>query len=262
MKNRTLTLGAASALALTCTCLAGMTGVCASVRQVGGYTLVDMYATIDNPNHRLASVRTRTLLTDSAGGFVQGGSPGQKGWGPDALLSSTPDSLDSFLTIGQTDFGDPSGAIFANPGTLPAGWAGGSWIGTPLSAPSNEITGTLDRAWAVYGSDVNNRRVSLAGLQGRIDVHGDAAGEEFGVWFAHLVLVGTGPAQVTFGGWGAQWFGGLGPSGTGDYRSSPLDLSFTVPAPGVAALVLAGGSTWPVRRRRRGDLSTRATRIP
>lgn len=247
MKSQTLPAAAMAAAILPSSCFAAMNGVCASVRTAGGYTLVDLYATMDAQSNLLQFMSLRTLTTTAAGGFVQGSSPGLKGWAPDANFTSTRESLDSFLTLGGSQYGNPAGPYYANLSLFPsAGWSSGTWTGTPLSAPSNSLTSDVTISWAVISTDTKARGISLAGLEGRMNVQGNAAGSNWGVWFAHLVVAGDAPFNVTFGTWGAYY------QDSPYYTQTYVDggqLSFTVlPAPGaIAALAFAGLA----RRRRR-----------
>ena len=247
MKSQTLPAAATAAAILSSTSFAAMTGVCASVHRTGGYTLVDLYATMNAQSDLLQFMSLRTLTTTAAGGFVQGSSPALKGWAPDVNFTSTRDSLDSFLTLGGSQYGNPAGPYYANLSLFPsAGWSNGTWTGSPLSAPSNSLTSDVTISWAVISTDTKARGISLAGLEGRTNVQGNAEGSNWGVWFAHLVVAGDAPFNVTFGTWGAY------------YQDSPYytrtyvdggQLSFTVlPAPGaIAALACAGLA--PRRRR-------------
>jgi hypothetical protein len=247
MKSQTIPVAAAAAAILSSTSFAAMTGVCASVHRTGGYTMVDLYATMNAQSDLLQFMSLRTLTTTAAGGFVQGSSPGLKGWAPDVNFTSTRDSLDSFLTLGGSQYGNPAGPYYANLSLFPsAGWSNGTWTGTPPSAPSNSLTSDVTISWSVISTDTKARGISLAGLEGRMNVQGNAEGSNWGVWFAHLVVAGDAPFNVTFGTWGAY------------YQDSPYytrtyvdggQLSFTVlPAPGAIAVLACAGLA-PRRRR-------------
>lgn len=245
MKSQTLR-AAAVAATLSSSCFAAMNGVCASVRTVGGYTLVDLYATFSSAEDRLQGIYLQTLNTSAPGGFVQGTSPGFKGWAPDPLFTSTHDSLDSFFTVGESTYDDPSGQTYANLSLFTSLFPSGTWNGTPFTPASNSLAVELDCGWFTFVTDPNNGARDLSGLQGRMNVHGSGATSQYGTWFAHLVIAGTGPATVNIGTWGATYFT---PSGsTREYASIRLNSSFTVPAPGALALLAAAGA---VRRRLR-----------
>lgn len=241
------TISAACTIALLASSAhAAMNGVCASVRTVGGYTLVDMYATFSNAEDRLQGIYLQTLNTSAAGGFVQGSSPGLKGWAPDVNLTSTHDSLDSFLTVGETNYGDPTAPMSANLSLFTSLFPSGTWNGTPFTPASNSLAVELDCGWFTFVTDPNNGARDLSGLQGRMNVHGSGATSQYGTWFAHLVIAGTGPATVNIGTWGATYFT---PSGsTREYAPIRLNSSLTVPAPGALALLATVGAA---RRRLR-----------
>ena len=246
MKSQTLPVAAIAAAILSSSCFAAMNGVCASVRTVGGYTLVDMYATFSSAEDRLQGIYLQTLNTSAAGGFVQGSSPGLKGWAPDALLTSTHDSLDSFLTVGETNYGDPTAPMSANLALYTSLFPSGTWNGSPFLPASNSIAVELDCGWFTFVTDTSNGAVDISGLQGRINVHGSGATSTYGTWFAHLVIAGTGPATVNIGYWNASYFTPIGSNP--EYAPIRLNSSFTVPAPGALALLAAAGA---VRRRLR-----------
>ena len=246
MKSQTLPVAGIAAAILSSSCFAAMNGVCASVRTVGGYTLVDMYATFSNAGDRLQGITLRELNTSTTGGFVQGMTSALKGWAPDPLFTSTHDSLDRFFTLGESTYGDPSGQTYANLSVFPAFFPVGTWIGSPPTPASNSLALEVDCGWFTDSSDTNNGTVDLTGLQGRINVHGSGATSQYGTWFAHLVIAGTGPATVNIGDWNATWFT---PSGSiPKYAPNRLNSSFTVPAPGALALLATVGAA---RRRLR-----------
>jgi len=242
------TITAACAIALLAPgAHAAMNGVCASVRTVGGYTLVDLYATFSSAEDRLHGITLQTMNTSAAGGFVQGSSPGLKGWAPDPFFTSTHDSLDSFLTVGETNYGDPTAPMSANLALYTSLFPSGTWNGSPFLPASNSIAVELDCGWFTFVTDTSNGAVDISGLQGRVNVHGSGATSTYGTWFAHLVIAGTGPATVNIGDWNGNYFRSNGSSA--EYKPIRLNSSFTVPAPG--ALALLGGAGLARRRARR-----------
>jgi hypothetical protein len=224
---------------------AAMTGVCASVRQVGGHTLVDLYATMQYQGNSLQAITLSSITTTAPGGFVQGPSPALKGWAPDAGFTSTPDSIDSFVTIGGSDLGDPAGPFYANNGLLTSSWPTGAWTGTPFSAPSNQFSSAVTVGWFVLVSNEQARAQDISGLQGRMDVFGSPSAGDLGVWFAHLVVAGDSPFSVSLGGWGARY--AELPLWNAETYIDSADLAFTVPAPGALSLLAAAA----LRRARR-----------
>jgi len=241
------TISAACTIALLASSAhAAMNGVCASVRTVGGYTLVDLYATFSSAEDRLQGIVLQTMNTSAPGGFVQGATPGLKGWAPDPLFTSTHDSLDSFLTVGETNYGDPTAPMSANLALYTSLFPSGTWNGSPFLPASNSIAVELDCGWFTFVTDTSNGAVDISGLQGRVNVHGSGATSTYGTWFAHLVIAGTGPATVNIGDWNGNYFRSNGSSA--EYKPIRLNSSFTVPAPGTLALLAGAGLA---RRRAR-----------
>jgi len=247
MKHPATIFAACTIALLASSAHAAVNGVCASVRTVGGYTLVDLYATFSSAEDRLQGITLQTMNTSAAGGFAQGSSPGLKGWAPDPYFTSTHDSLDSFLTVGETNYGDPTAPMSANLALYTYLFPSGTWNGSPFLPASNSIAVELDCGWFTFVNDTSNGAVDISGLQGRINVHGSGATSTYGTWFAHLVIAGTGPATINIGKWGATYFRPIGT--TAEYKAIPINSSFTVPAPG--ALALLGGAGLARRRARR-----------
>jgi len=192
MRNLASTLGAAAVLAVATSASAGVTGLIASVRSIGGYTVVDLFVGMSLPSETVVGATSANsvvgISTSAASGFVQGASLAERGWAPDTTsFTSTRDSLDSFATVGRTQYGDPSGPIYANPDLAQVGFAAGTWNAAPSSLPAS--TFSPGASW--FSLQVNNpdaQPESLAGLVGRIDATSGAAGTSLGVWIAHLVL--------------------------------------------------------------------------
>jgi len=251
MKNTSLALAFLTG-AISGVSHASVTGLVASVRQVSGYTMVDVYAASTSATDWIGSARLNTLATSASGGFVQSSETALKGWAPDSSGSSTMDSIDSFMTIGGTDLGDPSGPNYANT-TLSATTTGcppGTWVGTSLSAQSNQLDIPTGYAlgWATSNGDPLGVVKPIADIPGRINILGDTSASIYGAWIMHLVIAGNDPCTISFG--------NLKLTGkrNGQYAfvypnsSSPgAEATFTVPAPGPAAVLALAGLT---RRRR------------
>lgn len=237
------------------TCSAAMTGICASVRHVSGYTLVDLYATMESEGNMLRQFELISMTTDAPGGFVQGSAPSVRGWAPDAGFTSTLDALDSFVTIGGSDYGDPSGTFYANNALIPAGWQPGSWTGTPNSAPSSQYVNDYQSGWLAPSLDRSATARSLGGLEGRMNLFGSSSASAWGVWLAHFVIAGDSSATISLRNWRAYYSDSLG-SAYRVYQTPDFtpNLAFVVPAPGaVAALAIAGLA----RSRRRKAFAAR-----
>lgn len=232
---------------------AAMTGLTASVREVSGHTMVDVYATFTSTDDRLTSARLQSLTTDAGGGFVQGSAPAVRGWAPDYGWTSTMDSVDSFLTVGGTDLGIAGGPTYANTtlSAMTAGAPSGTWGGTVASAPSNQLImdpGT-SLTWMSSSLDPLGLATGIGDLPGRIDILGNPDGSAYGVWLMHLVIAGTDPRTVTIGNMSFTWRTSAGIS----FNYPPIlgtsaSVTFAVPAPGAGALLAAAVA---VRRRRR-----------
>lgn len=222
---------------------AKMVGIVLSVRQTGGFTLVDVYAGVNDPANHCQSVVANSVTTDNAGGFRQGSSVLQKGWGPDIYnLTSTMDSVDSFCTLGQVW----TGSAWAAPDTIiPLQFASGSWAGSSGGPPAT--TFPAGGGWyAGQGEYLNQMGVSLDGLAGRLDgpTFDGAPPAQYGVWLLHLVLATTAPRAVSLD-LTVQWDSIHPVDESGDTR---IVGNFVVPAPAATMLLLPAFSR--SRRRR------------
>ena len=201
MRNLASILSAAAVLSAAASASAAVTGMVASVRAIGGFTVVDLFVGMSSPGETLigpwSGFSTVGISTTAPGGFVHGASLAERGWAPDTTsFTSTRDSLDSFATVGRTQFGDPSGPIYANPDLAQVGFAAGTWNAAPSSLPVS--TFSPGASWfSLHADNPDAQPESLAGLVGRIDATSGAAGTNFGVWIAHLVLTDPG-ATVAF----------------------------------------------------------------
>jgi hypothetical protein len=188
---------------------AGFLGFVASVRTVGGNTVIDIYAGVDNPSDKFLNVYNANISTTLAGGFKQKAGLATKTWKPDtAGFSSTRNTIDdSFMTAGTFSGGAYGGEYYASSNTNGDGnFTGTSWNATPASPAATTIP--ANAGW--YTGDptsVDNRAESLAGLVGRINTSATAASgntlgslgtanANFGIWCGHLVVAGTGRIGV------------------------------------------------------------------
>jgi MYXO-CTERM domain-containing protein len=149
---------------------------------------------------------------------------------------------DSFMTAGTFSGGSYGGEYYASTNTNgDPNFTGTSWNATPASPAATTIP-ALAGWYTGDPTSVDNNAESLAGLVGRVNGT-NAAGANFGIWCAHLVLTGN---QVIGTDFTFSAFASIkdGVSGAVSQASS----SFPVPAPGAIALLgLAGLSA---RRRR------------
>jgi hypothetical protein len=250
MRNLASHLGAAAVLAVATSASAGVTGMIASVRSIGGYAVVDLFVGMTSPGETLigpwSSLGTVGISTTAPGGFVQGASVAQRGWAPDTTsFTSTRDSLDSFATVGRTQYGDPSGPIYANSDLAPVGFATGTWNAAPSSLAATAFS--PGASWfSLHADNPDAQPESLAGLVGRIDATPGAAGTNFGVWIAHLVLTDPG-ATVAFD---LRISYKTEPTTSGPVLETSLEGAFAVPGPATGAALVLGAVGIGLRRRR------------
>lgn len=248
--NRIQSIHALTAAGLVATAAtsanAGFLGFVASVRQVGGYTLVDVYAGVQNASDRFLNVYDATIATSIAGGFFQAAGDSTRGWAPDLVgYTSSRNAIDSFMTAGGTDYLLPAGAFAASSTAGDPNFTGtyGSWNPAPGSAPANTVP-ALAGWYTSNPPDLTNATEGLAGLVGRVDGTG-AAGAAYGIWCAHLVLA-TNDA-IAFGAPGNLQFQGFASIKDGETGATTQGFS-VIPAPGALALVAAAARA---RSRRR-----------
>ena len=237
---KTVLFVAAAASAVVASADAGFLGFVASSRTVGAVTVIDIFAGVQNANDKFLNVYNTT----SNGVFVQKAGLATKTWKPDAAgFTSTRNTLDdSFMTAGTFSGGAYGGEYYASTNTNgDPNFTGTSWNATPASPAATTIP-ALAGWYTGDPTSVDNNAESLAGLVGRVNGT-NAAGANFGIWCAHLVLTGN---QVIGTDFTFSAFASIkdGVSGAVSQASS----SFPVPAPGAIALLgLAGFSA---RRRR------------
>jgi MYXO-CTERM domain-containing protein len=237
---KTVLFVAAAASAVVASADAGFLGFVASSRTVGAVTVIDIFAGVQNANDKFLNVYNTT----SNGVFVQKAGLANKTWKPDAAgFTSTRNTLDdSFMTAGTFSGGAYGGEYYASTNTNgDPNFTGTSWNATPASPAATTIP-ALAGWYTGDPTSVDNNAESLAGLVGRVNGT-NAAGANFGIWCAHLVLTGN---QVIGTDFTFSAFASIkdGVSGAVSQASS----SFPVPAPGAIALLgLAGFSA---RRRR------------
>jgi MYXO-CTERM domain-containing protein len=234
---KTVLFVATAASAIVASADAGFLGFVGSVRNVGGNTVVDVFAGVSNASDKFLNVYN----TVSDGVFVQKAGNATKTWKPDTTnftsLRSTLD--DSFMTAGGFAYGGDyyaSGQTNGDPN-----FTGTSWTGAPGSPAATTIP-NLAGWYTGDPTSSNNNAESLAGITGRQNLSGGAAAN-FGVWCAHFVVVGN-DAVINFSAFASIKDGVSG--GTSQAQSSG---SFNpIPAPGAIALLgLAGFAS---RRRR------------
>lgn len=237
---KTVLFVATAASAVAASADAGFLGFVASYRNVGAYTVVDVFAGVSNSSDKFLSVYDSAIST--AGGFYQQAGLATKAWKPDtAGFTSTRDSIDSFMTAGTYTGGAYGGVFYASTNSNgDPNFTGttGAWNATPGSAPATTIP-ALAGWFTGDPPSVDNTAESLAGLAGRIDLSGGAAATH-GIWVAHLVVSGN-DASINWAAYGSV------KDGVTSNISSALS-SGVIPAPGAIALLGAAGLA--SRRRR------------
>jgi MYXO-CTERM domain-containing protein len=245
-------LGMVGAASFVAAADAGFAGFVASARNVGAYTVIDIFAGVQNASDKFLNVYN--LNASATGGFFQATGLANKTWKPDAAsFNSTRSSIDSFMTAGTYSGGAYGGEYYASTNTNgDPNFTGTSWSGTPASPAATTIP-ALAGWYTGDPTSVDNSAESLAGLAGRVNgtvasatTGGNAetpTSAAYGIWCAHLVVAGNNKVLGTDIQWSA--FVSIKDGVTG--QTSQLSSSF-VPAPGAIALLgLAGFAS---RRRR------------
>ena len=185
---------------------AGFLGFVASVRTVGAYTVIDIYAGVQNSSDKFLNAYNGMISTTVPTGFNQLDGLATKTWKPDfAGFTSSRTSLDSFMTAGTFTGSAYNGNYFASAATAAdPNFTGTSWNATPGSAPATTLpTDFGGPGWYTNNPPlIDNRAESLAGLVGRVNsvmtpAEGSTSGTpggasaNYGIWCAHLVLAGN-----------------------------------------------------------------------
>ena len=237
---KTVIFAAAAASAVVASADAGFLGFVASSRTVGAYTVIDIFAGVQNASDKFLNVYN----TSSNGVFYQATGLANKTWKPDsANFNSTRNSIDSFMTAGTYSGGAYGGEYYASTNTNgDPNFTGNSWNASPASAAATTIP-ALAGWYTGDPTSIDNSAESIVGLQNRVNGTG-AAGANFGIWCAHLVLSGN---QVIGTDFTFSAFASIkdGVSGAVSQASSSFAA---VPAPG--ALALLGLAGFAARRRR------------
>ena len=245
-------LGMVGAASFVAAADAGFSGFVASARNSGAYTVIDIFAGVQNASDKFLNVYN--LSGSATGGFFQATGLANKTWKPDAAnFNSTRSTIDSFMTAGTYSGGAYGGEFYASTNTTgDPNFTGSSWNATPASPAATTIP--ANAGW--YTGDptsVDNSAESLAGLVGRVNgtvassTVGGGPGETsaaFGIWCAHLVVLGNNKVLGTDVQWSA--FVSIKDGITG--QTSQLSSSFAIPAPG--AIALLGFAGFASRRRR------------
>ena len=236
---KTVIFAAAAASAVVASADAGFLGFVASSRTVGAYTVIDVFAGVQNASDKFLNVYNTT----SNGVFFQATGLANKTWKPDsANFNSTRNSIDSFMTAGTYSGGAYGGEYYASTNTNgDPNFTGTSWNGTPASAAATTIP-ALAGWYTGDPTSVDNTAESLAAVAGaRVNASG-AASANFGIWCAHLVVTSN-TATVS---WNA--FASIKDGVTGGTSQAQSTTANFIPAPGTLALL--GLAAFAARRRR------------
>jgi uncharacterized protein (TIGR03382 family) len=237
-------VGIVGAASLVASADAGFLGFVASARNVGGNTVIDIFAGVQNASDKFLNVYDLT----SNGTFVQKPGLATKTWKPDAAgFTSTRNTADdSFMTAGTFSGGAYGGEYYASTNTNgDPNFTGTSWNATPASALATTIP-ALAGWYTGDPTSVDNNAESLAGLVGRVNGTG-AASANFGIWCAHLVVAGNNKLIGLGGDFTFSAFASIKDGVSG--QTSQGNSSFIVPAPGALALLGVAGLAAGRRRR-------------
>ena len=234
---KTVLFVATAASAIVASADAGFLGFVGSVRNVGGNTVVDVFAGVSNATDKFLNVYN----TVSDGVFVQKAGLATKSWKPDSAgFTSTRNTLDdSFMTAGTFSGGQYGGEYYASSNTNgDPNFTGSSWNATPASPAATTIP-NLAGWYTGDPTSVDNVSESLLGMIGRVDGTGAATATR-GIWCAHFVIVGNN-AAFNFSAFTSIKDGVTG--GTSQGQSS-------IPAPGALALLGLASIASPRRARK------------
>jgi MYXO-CTERM domain-containing protein len=225
--------------------------------------LVDVYTAVGNASDKFLNVYN--LNASTAGGFVQQAGLATKTWRPDAAnFNSTRNSIDSFMTAGTYSGAAYGGEYYASTNTNgDPNFTGTSWSATPATAAATTIP--ANAGW--YTGDptsIDNVAQNLSQFAAgkvRIDSGPTAqsgntagsvgsAGAQYGIWCAHLVIVGTLNSATLFNGVvpTISWIGSASIK-DGVTGGTSQRISNMVPAPGALALLGVAGIASSRRRR-------------
>jgi hypothetical protein len=247
----------AGAASLVASADAGLAGFVAYSRNVGGNTVIDVFAAVTNASDKFLNVYDLT----TNGSFVQKAGLASKTWKPDAanFTSTRAQSDDSFMTAGTYSGAAYGGEYYASGNTnADPNFTGTSWNATPASAaaatiPANagwytgDPTSVDNKAELLSGAVAGGTRAnsSLVSAAGGYAAPVDSTAATYGIWVSHLVVAGTNKVigvDFTFKA-SASIKDGVNAATTQATYQFPV-----VPAPG--ALALLGIAGFASRRRR------------
>jgi len=248
-------LGMVGAASFVAAADAGFSGFVASVRNSGAYTVIDIFAGVQNASDKFLNVYN--TKSDATGGFYQQAGLLSKTWKPDAAsFASTRNSIDSFMTAGTYSGGAYGGEYYASTNTQgDPNFTGSSWSATPASPAATTIP--ANAGWYTTDPTSVDNSAELLDFTGytRIDSGATAAsggtlgssgsaGATRGIWVSHLVL-----ANANLNAFSINFSAS---TSIKDFVSNLTDQrisTFTIPAPGALALLGVVGVASSRRRR-------------
>jgi len=252
---KTCFIAIAGAASLVASADAGLAGFVAYSRNVGANTVIDVFAAVTNASDRFLNVYD----TVSNGSFVQKAGLATKTWKPDVagFTSTRNTSDDSFMTAGTFSGGPYGGEYYASSNTnADPNFTGSSWNATPASAaaatiPNNAGWYTGDptsvdngsELMSVWGGGFARTNSVLVSAAGGYAAPANSNAATYGIWMAHLVLVGNNKVI------GVDFTFKASASIKDGANSATTQATYQfVPAPGVLAVLGLAGF---VSRRRR-----------
>jgi hypothetical protein len=248
-------LGMVGAASFVAAADAGFSGFVASVRNSGAYTIIDIFAGVENASDKFLNVYN--TKSDATGGFFQATGLANKTWKPDAAsFNSTRSSIDSFMTAGTYSGGAYGGEFYASTNTTgDPNFTGTSWSATPASPAATTIP--ANAGWYTADPTSVDNNAELLNFTGYIRIDSGAtfasgltagsvgsAGATRGIWVSHLVLANAQLSTFSID-FSASASIKDGVTSQTDQRISTFVIT---PAPG--ALALLGVAGFASRRRR------------
>ena len=244
---KTVIFAAAAASAVVASADAGFLGFVASSRTIGAYTVIDIFAGVQNASDKFLNVYNTT----SNGVFFQATGLANKTWKPDsANFNSTRNSIDSFMTAGTYSGGAYGGEYYASTNTNgDPNFTGTSWNGTPASAAATTIP-ALAGWYTGDPTSIDNNAEAITGLTNRVNGTLASAtsgggpgttGAAYGIWCSHLVITGNYAGAAAFSVVQFSAYASIKDGVTG--ATSQLSSSFA-PAPGAIALTRNRKVSW------------------
>ena len=244
---RTALLAASAATLFASTADAGFAGFVAYSRNVGSYTVIDVFAAVTNASDKFLNVYD----VQSNCVYVQKNTLSTKTWKPDALQNRSVTD-DSFMTAGTGAGGYASSLTGGDPN-----FTGASWNGTPSSLPAETIPANagwytndpfsadnaaeLMSAWA---GGFNRTDSFFVASEAGYSAPGNSGGATYGIWCAHLVVTNMN-RQIGYN-FSFRASASIKDGANGAVTQATYEF---VPAPGAIGLLAMAGAASGRRRR-------------